>query len=65
MLTDQPCCQFRRRCSFHDGLHEAAQVGVIVPDEHLRDDARVGIGRGGALRDQPLERVAAARQDGI
>lgn len=40
-------------------------MGVVVPDKDLRNNARVGVGRGRALGDQPLKRVAATRQDGV
>ena len=46
----------------HEALHEAEQVAVVVPDVHLGDHAAVLVAGGGALLDERLQGVAAARQ---
>ncbi len=49
----------------HGGLHEAAQVGVVVPDDDSRDDAAVLVGVGFAFADQAFQGVPCAREHGV
>ena len=53
------------RTLVHEALHQAEQVAVVVPDVHLGDHAAILVAGGGALLDERLQRVAAARQHRI